>query len=265
MTTNASLGRETVRHGISMVLRNWRQALAVSVGPALIGIACLFGLQFATGVDVFGLMTYSPGPEEVPSFEELLTALIIFVVFIFISAWTAVSWHRFVLLEEYPGLLPRIPQNELAGYMWKTIVVSAMLVLILVPVSAVIGIMMMGLVFLPSIIVGTLGGFAITLVVMWLSLRFGLVLPAASVGAKMGVFQAWRATNPVSGQIFVIAVIVTLLNVVLSLIVSVFDGISPMLSFGLNIGVLWFSTLLGLCLLTTLYGVLVEGRELPAH
>jgi hypothetical protein len=111
----------------------------------------------------------------------------------------------------------------------------------------------------------------------WVATRIGLVLPAAAIGERMTLSESWNATRPVSSQILlpliVIALAVGLIGQVILLIfgqtvtVEAFGQVQEQVTLNfvgqiVNGVVSWLQVLVNLALMTTLYGNLIEGRQL---
>jgi hypothetical protein len=106
--------------------------------------------------------------------------------------------------------------------------------------------------------VGILAG----ILFVWVALRLSVVLPAAALGNGMRIGESWAATAPVSNALWGVAVLLALLNVVISLItVAVLpDGLAIAMIVQTVIYIV--EGLVFISVLTTLYGHLVEGRSL---
>lgn len=266
-----SQGAQIVMHAFRLVFRNIGDALKVSVGPYAIGIAIvaivmtLLGgspVAFLTG-DVSAMST-DPAMAAGQSFGSLIGGL----VMLFVSSWVAVAWHRFVLLEEYPGLLPALSGRPVWPYVGRAVQLALLLIVIAIPVVIVVTLVVGSLFGDP----GTDPGFgtgvlavAFALVIAtfftWLSIRLGLVLPATALGRKLTFRESWRTSAPLSNAILVAILILVALNIAVSLVIGfVFRGT---VVFGiLDLVVNWVSLMVGLSILTTIYGHMVEGRPL---
>jgi hypothetical protein len=100
-------------------------------------------------------------------------------------------------------------------------------------------------------------GLALYVSYMWL--RFGIVLPATAVGRPMGFGEAWRATSPYGNAILGSAVILVLINIGISLVGAILPAPLAVL---LTVAANWVILMVGISILTTLYGVIVERRTL---
>lgn len=244
------MGWAILRHAIAMVWRNLGAALRVSVVPLLLEL-----LASAPSLGLFGADSARLGGWAL---IPLLAALLAF-------AWTAVAWHRFILLEERPGLVPPIHLPLILAYTGRLIllglvvIVAAMIVAIpLLLAVAVLGIegadVRSGAGFPAVILVATI-------LLGWFATRLSLSLPAGAVGRPMHFRESWRKTSSTSGAILVTAVALPLLDALLSL--SLVRGLEP----GPVASILYILgrqaiALFGLSILTTLYGHLMEGRAL---
>lgn len=254
------MGWKIVAHSFALLFRNFADALKVSVGPFV--LALLFGyLAFrVTGVTpqmiAFGLAVGRLPP------EAGVVISLVAVAFLFASAWVAVAWHRFILLEEYPGILPRLNGGRVVSYAGRSILLALLMLVIIFPISAIAGQVfdLTGLGSLP-LVAGLLGfGLAVLFTFLWL--RIALVLPAAGVGERLTLSDAWNAGAAMSSEILQAATIVVALNMVANQILS-------LLPLPLIVGVIvqfvitWMTMMVGTSLLTTLYGHLIEKRPLP--
>ena len=259
---------QIVKHAILMVLNNIVDAMKATIGPAIIaGIAIVLmaaalginpGMLTALGTadpDTFGLVPQNPG-------ALLLFTLGALVVTLLAMSWAAVAWHRFVLLEEYPGALPNFNGPQIRDYIGKTIVLVILLMLVMLPVVLLLGGILMPLAQAGGILAGIVATTVLGIIPSYFWLRWALVLPAAAVSSPMGIRQSWGATAPHSRTILGVAALLMLLNLVLGLLAVPFGAsiVAVIISYAVN----WFTLLVGLSVLTTLYGHIVEGRELAA-
>jgi len=125
--------------------------------------------------------------------------------------------------------------------------------------------------------VALLLGIGLVFGISWLATRIGLVLPAAAVGVRMTIGESWAATRPVSSQILLPLIVIALVaGLVQQAILLVFGQTVSFETFGMmqeqrvltlpgqlvNGIVTWLQLLVNLALMTTLYGNLIEGRQL---
>ncbi|MEM0930754.1 MAG: hypothetical protein AAGI89_15820 [Pseudomonadota bacterium] len=192
--------------------------------------------------------------------------LILFLIAMVFLAWIAISWHRFILLEEYPtGWLPPFRLAEIKAYVVKLV----LLTLVFLAIMAI-----------PALLLGGIGAmvgsaeaaagpvllvfaaiFILIPVFLWISFRLSSVLPAAAVARPMGIGEAWRQTESHSGTIFLFALAYLGVSIAIQIVVSIL-GLVPIVGIAIAIFGSWFTTILGFSALTTVYGVAIEGREL---
>lgn len=262
------MGWLIVAHSFRLLFRNLGEALKISVGPYLIAIVGAALILALAGLPFDFLIRQ--GTEGLQAVAEsgpmiLIAALACVVLLFFVSSWVAVAWHRFVLLEEYPGLLPAVAGRPIWPYLGKVLLLSILLIIIAIPVSMVIGFVLIAPFQNASdttiLIAGFVAGILIGTILTVLSLRFGLALPAMAVGRPMGFGESWRLTKPLNGAIIGAVVILIVLNAVATAILAgLFQGgiIGSILELVVN----WISLMVGISILTTLYGHAVEGRSI---
>lgn len=245
-----------VRHALTMVFGNFGNALRVSLGPFLIGAGVAF--LFASLL----LPSASAG-------LGFLVVLLVILMFLSVFAWIAVSWHRFVLLEEYPGLIPVLSDRPILGYMgkslWISLVIAVPMVLILALFGGALGLGSNVSVDLLNPMTGQTTGRIILNVVFgvlfsYIWFRLALGLPGKAIGKTLGLAESWIESSPASKAIFGTVLIVNLLNFAANMFVVLMgDNVIGLL---LGLFVAWTTLMVGVSLLTTFYGHLVEGRDL---
>ena len=264
-------------HALRMLWANLGNAARVSVVPIILMYVVLIvlggGVFFAMGMG--GMFDGSDVTSDVftgveegdPAFGffGFLTIFAMFLVAMVFLAWIAISWHRFILLEEYPsGWVPPFRWEEIKSYVWKLIVLSfVFMILTLIP-ALVIGFALsaadasdaIGASILIIAIIAIIG----LPIFIWISFRLSSVLPASAIGEPMGIGEAWRATATHSGTIFWFGLVYLGVSIVIQIVISIL-GLIPILGLLVAIFGSWFTTILGFSALTTVYGVAVQGRE----
>lgn len=253
------MGVNLFMHSVRLVLGDWRNALRVTG---------LLYLIYALPALILGLM--APQPKPGASASELaaamgslapvgiITTLLLAVVYV----WLAVTWHRYILLNEQPsGQLPTFHRSEILAYAGNAI----LLVLIMIAFSIVVG-----LVLSPLLLLGVVGAIIMPIVFLSLALivdyRLGLVLPSRAIGQRLTFGESWAATKGQSGTILVLAIVSAVAAVVLSIpgmVLAFLPGIGGILSLIWQIATGWVTLVVGVSILTTLYGVYIEKRSIP--
>lgn len=267
-------GYQLLRHVIAQVFGNMGSAARITLVLLAIPVAIILATNpgVLTGAAIQLDQNTAPGTFSGLNILGLLAAILAGLV---CWLWAAVAWHRFVLLEEYPtGLFPNWRGSNIGNYFGNALLIG------LVLIGASFG---AGLVI--AIVVGVLQSAAIAIALgvglvfglSWLATRIGLILPAAAIGERLGMGESWRATAPVSGQIILPIIVIALASIILNqgIIAAFGTSVEVQTVLGpqqqvtlsitgviLSVTVSWIQMLVNLALMTTLYGNLIEGRQL---
>ncbi|MBB3064006.1 hypothetical protein [Limibacillus halophilus] len=132
----------------------------------------------------------------------------------------AVTWHRFQLLGEAPGSLPRVGRPYLAFYIWFWVVwliVFLSVLLVTTPLSLLIAALGdSGLADAAFPIILALA-FAASAAVY---LRLCFVFPASALGERYGLGDSWRQTKGQTLRIFIVALMTSVPVVLVTLMVA---------------------------------------------
>ncbi len=249
------LGWQIFMHSVRMVFGNLKQVLQITLGPAIVATALLIGLFFVLDVPLDQLDADSTEP----SGSVVLFFLCLAVIFIVTMFWIAVSWHRFILLEEYPrGLFPTFRFDRILAYLGRLILIGLLVALV-------------ALAFVPlSFLATATGGRVLALIAMvgfsifvFIAFyRLSIILPAAAIGRPLTLGQAWAGTVGSSGAIIVLVIVGAIFHMLIQFVISALAFV-PILGALLA---LFFGTLVlpmvNVSILTTMFGVFVEKREL---
>lgn len=240
------------RHSVLQVFDNFGAALRISVLPTLLQWILLLVFAPRALAALFGAEAGLPsvGPMLITFIAVALPVTASFLVI-------AVNWHRFILLNEKPRLLPRLHGKEIIAYLLRVLLALLVLVAALIPMALALG------------LVGRTGSFALTLVLTFvmnivaaaLVLRLSISLPAMAIDRRISLSAGWRALRGRNDVAIVLALITTLLQFMLPKLVAIFWAF-PLAAVVLNIAIGWTVMTVGLSILTTLYGHYVEGRPL---
>lgn len=257
---------QIVKHAFQMIFNNFGQAVRVSLVPMILLMVAWGVLLSVSGVPISAIGA-EQNPEELGNVGLLSLLLILagLVFTMFVASWVAVAWHRFILLEEYSGYLPATAERPIWGYVGKSALLAVILAVAAIPLSFIVGFMTAGFLNASGQIptpVAVIAGLALGTVMGFLWFRMAICLPAKAIGKDMTFGQAWSATARLSGTIFGMTVIIVALNIGVGVILGALFGGIPLISTVFEIAINWLSTMVGICVLTTLYGHLVEGRPL---
>ena len=257
---------QIVKHAFQMIFNNFGQAVRVSLVPSVLLIAAWAVLLAVSGVP---MAAFGGNPEAADfSNVSLLSLLLIFAGLaftMFVAGWVAVAWHRFILLEEYSGFVPATSGRPIWGYVGKSLLLGLIITLAAIPLSFIVGFLAAGSLTVAGQIptpVAIIAGLALGAIIGFLWFRLAICLPAKAIGDDMTFGQAWAASARLSGTIFGMTLIIVALNIGAGVILGALFGGVPVISVVLEIAINWLSTMVGISVLTTLYGHLVEGRPL---
>ncbi|SDH34690.1 hypothetical protein [Alloyangia pacifica] len=236
-------------HSLRMVIDNIGTALRVSL--------VLYLVQVASQIATY-LHPSETGPDGMPVTMIGVPALALMVLAVLASLWIAVAWHRFVLTGEEPrGWLPQWHGGEILGYFGRSILIA--LVIFLGMMLSAIPVALVGAAvpaLAPVLVFGLvgLGGY--------LFFRLGLILPASALGEKLTLKQAWRATSDDDGAVVTLALLVIGGSLLVELPALIDDSAGSIVNLVYGLVINWFATMIGISVLTSLYGHFVEKRPI---
>jgi len=255
------VGINLFMHSVRLVLGDWRNAMKVTG---------LLYLIYAIPALILGLVFPTPSRDANP--EATLGAMagfapagiIVGLLALVMVVWLAVAWHRYILLEEVPtGPLPAFNQSRILAYIGFSILLG----LILFAVSLVVTLVLSPLLFLGPVVFAIVTSIVVVAIALVVDFRLGLVLPAKALGQALTFGEAWRATAGQTGTIFVLALVSALAAAIIDIpayILAALPGIGTFLGTIWTLGTGWVKAVVGVSILTTLYGVYIEKRNIPA-
>ncbi|MDJ0822163.1 MAG: hypothetical protein QNJ09_10205 [Paracoccaceae bacterium] len=242
-------------HSVRLVLNNLEAALRVSAVLYLPQVALQYMIY--QNPQLSGDMGDVPAefdPGDVGLFGNFF--LLSFLALI-ASLWIAVAWHRYVLENEAPpGWVPRWHGSQMLGYLGRSILVGLIIVAAILVMSIPVGFLSLGLPGLTGFFLLGMVGLA-----AYIFFRLGVVLPAIAIGKQMKIGEAWRATKDDDNAVVMLALLVIAASVVMQL-PSMIGGQGTFIDFVYQVVVGWFATIIGISVLTTLFGHYVEGRPI---
>lgn len=243
-----------VRHAFVIVFGNLQNALKASIVPFIILIAGGLLLSKVTGLSL------NMAEMSTENFENVggifLFVIVAFIGTMFIFSWIAVTWHRFILLEEYPNTVPAYAGLPIAKYVGRTLMISLQMLPVMLIAMPLIGTMLMN----PTSAMIFSAILSVPITFVWL--RVSVSLPSVAVGQPIGSVEAWGETKPIWETIFGVSLILIGLNYGATFISSAFFSGIPVISGIISVVTQWVSMMIGISILTTLYGHVVEGRPL---
>lgn len=244
-----------LRHSLRQVFGNLGGALRVS--------ALLYAVQAVIGLALGASLMSGGGivPGQGLSSEQVTGTLLGLGVAIVTSLWIAVAWHRYVLLREEGSLLPAFHGGRIFGYLLYTIGYGLILIVAGGLWSLLVGYALGALVGVPGIGAAIMA-LLVYLPIIVLAFRLTAALPGAALGSGTPFFSGWQATSGQTLDLVALAFLLMLLSVVVTLIGAFVLGPIPGIGLVWQLALGWFQTMLGISILTTLYGHYIEKRDL---
>ena len=247
-------GLQIFTHSVRLVFSNLENALRVSL--------VLYLVQAANSIFLYlnpPEMTEMAGtefPVMVPGTAG--SSLLLSILAVIASLWIAVAWHRFVLAEEYPtGWLPRWHGSNMLSYLGRSILLGLFIAFAVVAASIPISLIAMVAPPLVAMVPFFMIGFG-----AYLFFRLSVMLPAAALGEKLRLGEAWDATKGETGTLLTLTAIVVAASIVVQLPTLLSGDATSFISLVYALVVNWFATVIGISLLTTLYGHFIEKRPI---
>lgn len=245
-------------HSVRQVFGNLDAALRVS--------GLLYLVQVAAQVLLIGnLMDMSDADRramitagEFPVFGFLLYLLIAAVT----GLWIAVGWHRYVLTEERPGLLPPFHADRMLGYLGKGLLIGLILIVPMVGLGLILALIGPALVQGGPMISLTILTLVVYLPIGIIITRMSAMLPGAALRAGVPISAGWNATKDEFVPILVLTLASGLLLWLPQPIGALVFGRDNMLAFLWDTLVKWPILMIGISVMTTLYGHYIEKRAL---
>lgn len=255
-------GLEIFSHSLRQVTGNLDGAIRVSALP--------YAVQFLANVVLLGPAAMAGQADPAAAFSaeggpSIVLVLLNLVVTLVASIWMAVAWHRYILKNESPtGFVPNFNGNRILAYFLRSLGIAVLFIVLAIPLGIVAALIaapffsMTG----PGVI-----GMLIIMVITYVPLavlayRLSTSLPAMALDEGGSFLSGWDATKGENGAIAVLAVISVLLMFVGSMIgIFVFSKLL-ILSLAWAFAFNWLVAMVGVSILTTLYGHYIEKRAL---
>jgi hypothetical protein len=230
-------------------------------------LAVLVPVLIAGNVYVF---TKTGGDPTRMDAASATTGLIMTLLNALAFASIAVNWHRYVLLDEVPQGAQRLRLDDTAWrYFGNTLLIFLIIFGLGFAVTLVLA--LLGAALGTAAVIVTSAAFAaVGLIGLSMFYRLGIKLPAVALGrSDFGFRDAWRMTVGNGWQVLGLALLylATALAAaipvwIVSMVIGLVGGL-PALALIVAVQTLasWLLTILGVTLLTSLYGFFVEGRD----
>jgi hypothetical protein len=254
---------QILRHSIRQVFGNLAEALRISGLLYIVQAGVFVWLGFST-------MGTPEGQAEMEvammsrDFPWLRFALAL-VVSLLASLWIAVGWHRYVLVMEQPGVTPPFHGDLMLSYFWGSVLLGIGIALVAVVVGLLAGIVLQPFAGSP---LNPNGAAVVTVlaivysVALTLFYRLSPVLPAAALGQGMSFREAWDRTTGASGTFLLLGAFTVVIALAAGAIGDLLFSSLPILWIAWQFVTTWVFLMVGLSILTTIYGHYVEKRAL---
>ncbi len=246
-------------HSVKLLFSNIDAALRVSL--VLYVVIAVVNIYFQIKLAPYNDPTTLP--TALPGAGFWLTLILAVIVMAILGLWMAVAWHRYILLEELPaGYMPEFHSSNVISYFGRGLLIGIICVVVAMVVGLILGVIL-GTIggAVGGAVGGALAGFVAMIVALVLFYRMSPILPAAAVGEPLGIGDAMAATRGQSGTIVLLAIIGAIAVLILQL-PSLLGNATSVLSLVYSAVVGWFTTLIGISVLTTFYGHFVQGRDI---
>lgn len=208
----------------------------------------------------------------------VLIASLIFVIWAI--SLVSVVWHRYILLEELPsGIIPYHKGLNVWSYFRQAFVIAMILVLVAFAIGIFIGIVVRPDTVAKEVLLGLFTGIIVTLFFY----RLALILPSVALNKNMTYADALKLTKGYIPTIFGLVIATVFFNLGANLVIDSAFGVTAEsklievtedgVLFAQDVGNLplyifisgalqWFVFMMNISILTTLYGHIVEKREI---
>lgn len=247
-------------HSLRQVFGNLGGALQVSGVLILIQFAVLLTIGRPLLADE-ATMRQMMMQGQMPIGRILIVALIGVVLWL----WIVVGWHRYILLNEKPRILPAFRFDRILGYFGKSILIA----LILLPLALLLGFVGGGIAagmvqgrgdFVPALIVL---GLVIYVPLAIVGMRLATMLPGAALEPGVPVFSGWEATRGATLTIIGVVVLSFIFTLALDFVGDrLFQDPMATPAVVYELVKQWIVAMVGASILTTLYGHYIEKRPL---
>lgn len=245
-------------HAVSMVFRDLGATLkATYAGVTLIAVSVVLFLSFAP--DLFDQMIPGGSQDTIDAYmvsnaaTAFLAILLMAVGYIMMVA----AWHRYVLLpddQRHHGFTPGA--GIVIGYIGRSLLLGIIVGIAAIPLFIPLGIVASS----GSGLLTNLAAIPLFAVLGWILLRLSLILPACTIGRNIKLTESWAATRPLSVAIIGLTLILGVVDFLLNTVINTLPG--PYIGGVVSVVTSILFALVSASILTTLYGIAIERREI---
>ena len=254
-------GIAILMHSIRQVFGNMGAALRIS---GLLYIVQM-GVFLALGIAVLGSQADMQAMMMAGAFPWGRFALAMIVALV-TGLWIAVAWHRYVLLEENPGsALPALHTDRMLAYFGRGLLIAIVMVVAAILIGIVVGLVIIpfaGNPDSPNVIVLLIVPIVVNAIILLIFYRLSPILPAAALGQNLSFGNAWNSTRGASGAFIVLGLITAAFSIGAAYLGERLLGGLPILLMAWQFVTTWVTLMVGVSILTTIFGHYVEKRAL---
>jgi hypothetical protein len=247
-------GVQIFRHALLQVVNNLGPAIRISAALYLVQV--LVGLAFGRAMMSGGMGMMGGGFG--------LGALLVLIVSLVTGIWIAIAWHRFVLLGEVTDApVPPFMGERMGAYFVKSLVIGLVMMALGMVLGAIVGVIGMPLMAHGAVMSGLLlMSLLVQVPLIYLGLSLAAALPGTALSNDLPLLAGWEATKDDWKTLLQLAFIMALAVTVLNLIGWMVLGGATILAQIWQVIIGWPIMMVGLSVLTTLYGHYIEKRPL---
>lgn len=237
------------KHSLKLVTNNKNAVLKITL-PFLIATLFLHALMiFNAATNLFDSNVFS-------KLILLAYAAVAFVSY----PWIAVAWHRYILIDEYPGNLPIFHGKTILLYMLTGTLIGLVLISSILPFLLFSMITTEAYALMFAVTLATAVGIITASVVM---MRLSTALPGVALGNTASFRDVWNVTRGHTKTFVGLILMLFVANAPIHIIsLILLNSPFPIIS------ILWDTisgfaiVMIGLSVITTQYGYFVEKRSL---
>lgn len=245
-------------HAVTMVFGDLAATLrATYAGVALVAVSAILFLTFAP--NMFETMVLAGETEAfTPDTAGNAGVAVLAILFMAVGYIAMVAaWHRYVLLPDGQrdnGFTPGA--GIVLGYFGRSLLLGIIVGIAAIPLFVPLGI----IASTGNDVLTGLAAIPLFAILGWVLLRLSLILPACTIGRNIKLSESWVASRSLSFAIIGLTIILGVVDFVLNLVTSVLPA--PYIIGAASVVISVLFALVSASILTTLYGIAVEGREI---
>jgi hypothetical protein len=254
-------GQQIFLHSVRQVTGNLEGALKVSALPYALQALISLLLVGGAGTMAAGMGPGNPRAELMA--DSSLGMLLALVVSVVAGLWIAVAWHRYVLLNEQPqSYVPAWNGERMLSYFLRSLGYGALLIIGGAVLGAIIGIVLQGVAGFSVVLFLILIAALVQIPVAIVGFRLTAALPGAALGDEQEFLAGWKATAGHTADIAVLSVLAIGAHLAIALIGWLIFSHFWILMIVWQLLTGWVVMMVGVSVLTTLYGHYLQGRPL---